>query len=71
MGFAEIGRFLLIAGVSITLVGIVFLLSDKLPIGNLPGDINIAKNNIRISIPIMTCILLSLVLTIVANFFSK
>jgi hypothetical protein len=71
MSFVEIGRFLLIAGVSITLVGVVFMLSDKLPVGNLPGDINIARDNFRISIPIMTCILLSVVLTVVANFFSK
>ncbi len=71
MSFAEIGRFLLVAGVSITLVGAVFLLSDKLPVGQLPGDINIAKDNFRISFPITTCILLSIVLTIVANFFSK
>ena len=71
MSFAEIGRFLLIAGVSITLVGVVFLLSDKIPVGNLPGDINIVRNNFKISFPIMTCILLSIVLTIVANFFSK
>lgn len=71
MGFAEIGRFLLIAGVSITLVGVVFLMSDKLPVGNLPGDINIVRNNFRISIPVMTCILLSILLTVVANFFSK
>ncbi|MCL1946810.1 MAG: DUF2905 domain-containing protein [Chitinivibrionia bacterium] len=71
MSFTEIGRFLLIAGVSITIIGVIFLLSDKLPVGNLPGDINVSKGNFHISFPIMTCILISVVLTIVANFFSK
>jgi len=71
MNFAEVGRFLLVAGVSVTFIGVVFLLSDKLPVGQLPGDINVVKNNFRFSFPIMTCILLSVVLTIVANFFSK
>jgi hypothetical protein len=71
MSFAEIGRFLLVAGVSIAIVGILFLLSDKLPIGNLPGDINITTEDFKISFPIITCILVSVALTIVVNFFSK
>jgi len=71
MYFSEIGRFLLVAGVSIALVGALFLLSDKLPIGNLPLDINIEKGNFKISFPLMTCVLLSLVLTVAVNFFSK
>jgi hypothetical protein len=71
MYFAEIGRLLLIAGVSIAIVGVLFLLSDKLPIGQLPLDININKGNFKISFPFMTCILLSIVLTLVVNFFSK
>lgn len=71
MYFSEIGRFLLVAGVSIAIVGVLFLLSDKLPIGQLPLDININKGNFKISFPLMTCILLSIVLTIAVNFFSK
>jgi hypothetical protein len=71
MYFVEIGRFLLVAGVSIAVVGVLFLLSDKLPIGNLPLDINVNKGNFKISFPLTTCILLSLVLTIAVNFFSK
>ncbi|MCL2844075.1 MAG: DUF2905 domain-containing protein [Chitinivibrionia bacterium] len=71
MNFAEVGRFLLVAGVSITIIGVFFLLSDKLPIGQLPGDVNFSRGSIQISLPIMTCILLSVALTIVVNFFSK
>jgi len=71
MYFAEIGRFLLVAGISIAIVGALFLLSDKLPIGNLPLDINVTRGNFKISFPLTTCILLSLVLTVAVNFFSK
>ena len=71
MNIADVGRFLLVAGVSITVIGVVFLLSDKLPVGQLPGDINFSKGNFHLSFPIMTCILLSVALTIVVNFFSK
>jgi hypothetical protein len=71
MNIADVGRFLLVAGVSITFIGVIFLLSDKLPVGQLPGDINFSKGNFNISFPIMTCILLSVALTIVVNFFSK
>lgn len=71
MNFADIGRFLLVAGVSITIIGVIFLLSDKLPVGQLPGDISFSKGNIHVAFPIMTCILVSVALTIVVNFFSK
>jgi hypothetical protein len=71
MYLSEIGRFLLIVGVSIAAVGVLFMLSDKLPWGQLPLDININKGNFKISFPIMSCILLSIVLTVVVNFFSK
>ncbi|MDR0304375.1 MAG: DUF2905 domain-containing protein [Chitinispirillales bacterium] len=71
MYFSEIGRFLLVAGVSIAIVGALFLLSDKLLVGHLPLDINVTKGDFKISFPLMTCILLSLILTVVVNFFSK
>ena len=71
MSIAEIGRFLLVAGVAVTAVGIVFILFDKLPIGQLPGDIEFGSGRFRVFFPLSTCILVSVVLTLVINFFSK
>jgi hypothetical protein len=67
----ETGRFLVIAGGIIILVGFVLLMSDKIPLGRLPGDLRIGSGPIRVYIPIVTCILLSLAITILLNLFSR
>ena len=71
MNWMDMGRFLIIAGVALAVIGCLFLMADKLPLGRLPGDINFGKNNFRISIPITTCILLSILITLIVNFFSR
>ena len=37
MNWVEIGRFLVVAGAVIIVLGLVFMVSDKLPIGRFPG----------------------------------
>jgi hypothetical protein len=71
MQWMDIGRFLIIVGIVITVLGFLFLISDKFPLGKLPGDFNFGKNTFRISIPITTCILVSIILTLIVNFFSR
>ena len=67
MNLIELGRFLVIAGVVVIVVGFFFLLGDKLPLGRLPGDIKLGGEHLRIYIPIATCILLSIVITVIFN----
>ena len=71
MNWVDVGRFLVIAGVVIAAIGALFLMADKLPIGRLPGDFNFGRNNFKIYIPITTCILLSILITLIVNFFSR
>lgn len=71
MNWDEVGRFLVIAGVVLVVLGALFLISDKLPLGKLPGDIQIGTSKFKIYIPIATSILLSIVLTLILNFFRK
>ena len=64
----DLGRTLLLFGVLLAIVGGVILLVGKVPgIGRLPGDILIQRDNISCFFPIATCILLSIVLTILLN----
>lgn len=70
MQFSEVGRFLITAGLVILAVGFLFLVADKLPIGKLPGDVSIEKNGVRFFIPVTTCILVSVVITLIVNFLS-
>jgi Protein of unknown function (DUF2905) len=71
MNWIELGRFLIIAGTVIIVVGVLLLLADKFPIGRLPGDLRFGNEKVRIYIPVATCILLSVIITLIVNFFSK
>lgn len=63
----DLGRILLIAGLVVAGVGAVFLLGG----GRLPGDLRFGKGGARIYIPLATCLILSVVATIVLNLFSR
>tara|TARA_B100000427_G_C15335077_1_gene518605 strand:- start:518 stop:715 length:198 start_codon:yes stop_codon:yes gene_type:complete len=60
--------FLIIGGVFL-LVGIFFPFLKKLPFGRLPGDIFIQTEKYSFAFPIITCILISIILSIIFNFF--
>ena len=67
-----IGRLLLIAGIMLAVVGGVILLGPRVPLlGNLPGDIRIERENLRVYIPLGTMLLLSLILTIILNLLNR
>ncbi|MCL2220115.1 MAG: DUF2905 domain-containing protein [Chitinispirillia bacterium] len=71
MNWAEPGKFLVIAGTVIVVIGLIFMLSDKIPLGRLPGDVQIGGGRFKIYIPVATSILLSVVLTVIMNFFAR
>ncbi len=71
MNWVDVGRFLVLAGTVIVVIGLVFMVSDKLPIGRLPGDIRLGGERFKVYIPITTSILLSVLITLVLNFFSR
>ncbi len=61
-----IGKFLVISGIIIIILGTILILSGKIPfIGRLPGDIIIQKKNYTIYIPIATSIIISVLLTLI------
>ena len=69
----QTGKYILIAGVFIVLVGIIiYFFHDYLKwIGKLPGDIRIEKGNFRFYFPLATMILVSLFITLLINIFKK
>jgi hypothetical protein len=64
-----LGRLLIAAGVVLVLVGL--LIQAGLPIGRLPGDIRIQRGNGTFYFPIVTCIVISVVLSLLAMFFRR
>jgi K+ transporter len=71
MNWADAGRFLVVAGAVIVVIGMFFMIADKIPLGRLPGDLHFGGGRFRIYIPIVTCLLLSAAITIILNFFSR
>ena len=71
-GFSDLGKVLVVLGAVIAGVGVLLLLGDKVPwIGKLPGDIIIRKEKFTFYFPIVTCIILSILLTIIFSLFRK
>jgi hypothetical protein len=66
------GKFLLIAGILISCIGLIIMFIDKIPfIGKLPGDIHFKKENFSFYFPIATSILISIILSLLFYFFSR
>ena len=65
----NIGRYLIVGGVILILLGGGFYLAARLglPLGRLPGDIHIEGKNGSFYFPIVTCVIVSLVLTVILN----
>jgi hypothetical protein len=69
----EIGRSLIFFGVVLLVLGGVFLLAEgRLPwLGRLPGDIEIRRGSFRFYFPIATCLVVSVVLSLVLSLFRR
>jgi hypothetical protein len=64
----QLGRFLVIAGVILVALGLVFMSVSKFSpfgLGRLPGDIAYKGKNFQFYFPIVTCFVLSVVVTLV------
>jgi DUF2905 family protein len=68
----ELGRLLIVLGVVTTVLGLI-LWSGFAPrwLGRLPGDIRIERGNFGFYFPIVTCIIVSIVLTLIFSLFRR
>jgi len=68
MPWQTMGKFLVFTGVIIAIFGLLLIFAPKIPyLGRLPGDIVIQKKNFTFYFPWVTCLLLSIILTIILN----
>jgi hypothetical protein len=66
------GKTLIYLGLLLVIVGVVFSLAGRLPwLGHLPGDISIQKDRFSFYFPITTCILISIIVSLVVYFFRR
>jgi hypothetical protein len=68
-----LGKIFVLSGLALLIIGGVMLYAPGLLgwFGRLPGDIRIEREGTQIFIPITSMIILSLVLSIVVNFFFR
>lgn len=69
----EVGRTVIIIGLVLVAIGILMTVGDRLPIklGRLPGDIVVRGKNGTFYFPVVTCLLLSAVLSLVMWLFGR
>ena len=68
----DLGKFLVIAGLLIAAMGALLWSGfGKGWLGRLPGDINYSKDDFSFHFPIVTCLLVSAVLTLLMWLFRK
>lgn len=64
-------RTLIIIGLILVAVGVLWPWLSKLPLGRLPGDIVIERENFRFYFPITTMIIVSVVVSVILWLFRK
>ncbi len=62
-------KFIILTGLIMLLIGLAYPLLKKLPFGRLPGDIFYSSDKITFAFPIITCIILSILLSVFINMF--
>ena len=68
----ELGKMLVIGGVFMTVVGVVLWSGvGKSWLGRLPGDINYTRGDFSVHFPVVTCLIVSALLTLLMWLFRK
>jgi hypothetical protein len=68
-----LGKIFIGVGVCVALAGLLMLIADRVPgvgsllgwFGKLPGDISVRRENFSFSFPLVTCLLISVILSLV------
>ena len=67
---SAIGKFIITAGILLVAAGIFIIFAGRIPfLGRLPGDVFIRKANFSFYFPVVTCLVLSVIITILLNLF--
>ena len=65
------GRFLIVGGLILVGIGALMTFGAMHWLGRLPGDIRVERPGMKLFIPTTTCILLSILISVVLYFVSK
>ena len=62
-------KILIYVGSIILAIGLLWPLLKELPVGRMPGDIILKKDKFTFYFPIITCLVVSLIISIIFKFF--
>ena len=68
---AGVQRILILIGLILLIAGLAWPWLSRLPLGRLPGDIIIERENFRLYFPITTGLLVSLALSLLLGWLSR
>ena len=64
---SDLGRLLLVVGAVCVVLGLALTFAGRVPwLGRLPGDLRVERENFRFYFPLMTCLLISVLLSLAA-----
>jgi hypothetical protein len=68
---ARMSRFLIVLGLVIVAIGVLWPFLGRLGLGRLPGDLVIQRGNFSFYFPLATCIIVSVLLSVVLWLFNR
>jgi hypothetical protein len=67
---SPVSKALVTSGVVLIILGVSYQFFGRwLPLGRLPGDIVVEKENVRLYFPIVTCVIISVILSLIGYIF--
>jgi hypothetical protein len=68
----ELGRLLVVVGAAVLGLGLVLLFAARIPwLGRLPGDIVLRRGPVTVYFPLVTCLVVSIVASILLALFRR
>lgn len=65
------GKILVIIGCVIVVIGLLMIFKIPIPFGKLPGDISVRGEHVQFYFPIVTCIVISVILSLLFYLFGN
>ena len=68
----DLGKMLMVLGLTLFVLGAVLALAGRLPwFGRLPGDIVVERGPVTFYFPVVTCIIVSVLLSLLFSLFRR
>ena len=71
MNFQYFAKIIIVLGIGMVIFGALLYFGGRIGLGRLPGDIYMKKGNFTFYFPIVTCILASIIMTIIFSFIRR